>query len=205
MMQYVKNKKLMSLLAVLLMSVGVLLWNATNPATGKTANSGVAATSTGIAVVNVGVSTSTNATVVDVVDGDTIDAQIDDTPDRVYRVRLLGVNTPETVDPGRPVQCYGKEASSFAKKTLGGQRIKLEGDPEADEYDKYGRLLRNIYLADGTDFNAELVSQGYAQAYVSFPQNADRKAELRRLESEAKEAKRGVWDPAVCPAPFVAK
>jgi len=118
---------------------------------------------------------------------------------------LLGVNTPETVDPGRPVQCYGKEASSFAKKTLGGQRIKLEGDPEADEYDKYGRLLRNIYLADGTDFNAELVSQGYAQAYVSFPQNADRKAELRRLESEAKEAKRGVWDPAVCPAPFVAK
>lgn len=140
----------------------------------------------------------TNALVVRVVDGDTVDVKLDAEPNKQYRVRLLGVNTPETVDPRRPVQCFGKEASDFTKKTLNDKRIRLEADPQADERDKYDRLLRNIYLEDGTDFNALLIIDGYAQAYVSFPQNPQRKTELRRLESEAKAAGRGLWAPGAC-------
>lgn len=140
----------------------------------------------------------TNAVVVRVVDGDTLDAKLDSEPTKEYKVRLLGVNTPETVDPRRPVQCFGKEASDFTKHTLNGKRIWLRADPQADERDKYGRLLRNVYLEDGTDFNALLISQGYAYAYVSFPQDPARKTELRRLESEAKAAGRGLWAPGVC-------
>lgn len=141
---------------------------------------------------------STNAFVVRVVDGDTLVAKLDNAGSEV-KVRLLGINTPETVDPRRPVECYGKQASDFAKNLLQNQRVKLEADPEADEIDKYGRLLRNIYLADGTDVNAEMIRQGYAYAYVSFPQNAKRKAYLRSLESQARQNERGLWDPNTCP------
>ncbi len=140
----------------------------------------------------------TNATVVRVVDGDTIDVKLDTEPAKEYKVRLLGVNTPETVDPRRPVQCFGKQASDFTKHALNGKRIKLEADPQADERDKYDRLLRNVLLEDGTDFNALLIKDGYAQAYVSFPQNPARKVELRKLESEAKAAGAGMWAPGAC-------
>ncbi|MDD5438237.1 MAG: thermonuclease family protein [Patescibacteria group bacterium] len=140
----------------------------------------------------------TNALVVRVVDGDTIDVKLDSEPEKEYKVRLLGVNTPETVDPRRPVQCFGHEASDFTKASLNGKRIWLAADSQADERDKYGRLLRNVYLDDGTDFNAKLVSQGYAYAYVSFPQDPARKAEIRRLETEAKTEKRGLWAPGAC-------
>jgi len=142
---------------------------------------------------------ATNALVIKVVDGDTISAKLDSEPDKEVKIRFLGVNTPETVDPRRPVECFGKEASDFTKHLLTNQRVNLLSDPEADEVDKYGRLLRNVYLADGTDINAELVRQGFANAYVSFPQNDARKAELRALEAEAKENQRGLWNPANCP------
>ncbi len=143
-------------------------------------------------------STSTNALVTKVVDGDTIHAILDSEPGKDVKVRFLGVNTPETVDPRRPVECFGKQASDFTKSLLANQRALLVADPEADEVDKYGRLLRNVYLADGTDVNAELIRQGYAYAYVSFPQNAERKAYLRSLEAEARENQRGLWNPEIC-------
>ncbi|MDD5725975.1 MAG: thermonuclease family protein [Patescibacteria group bacterium] len=155
-------------------------------------------TSTAAATSTQATKIQTNAAVVRVVDGDTIDVKLDAEPNKEYKVRLLGVNTPETVDPRRPVQCFGKEASDFTKHTLNGKRIKLEADPQADERDKYDRLLRNIFLEDGTDFNALLVKDGYAQAYVSFPQNPARKVELRKLESEAKAAGAGMWAPGAC-------
>ncbi len=145
------------------------------------------------------ISSSTNALVFRVVDGDTLVARLDKGGVEA-KVRLLGINTPETVDPRRPVECFGKQASDYAKKLLSGQRVQLVADPEADEIDKYGRLLRNVYLADGTDFNAEMIRQGYAYAYVSFPQNAERKAYLRSLEAEARENLRGLWNPSICPS-----
>jgi len=142
--------------------------------------------------------TTTNAVVVHVVDGDTIDATMDGSTNKI-RIRLLGVNTPEVVDPRKPVQCFGKEASAFAKSVLTiGRRIRLDADPQADDIDKYGRSLRNIILEDGTDFNAELVREGYAYAYLSFPLNAQRKTELKRLQNEAEQAQRGLWNPKTC-------
>ena len=140
---------------------------------------------------------TTNALVVKVVDGDTIEARIDGQQD-LAKVRLLGINTPESVDPRRPVQCFGKEASNFVKQLMEGKRIALREDVQADDRDKYGRLLRNILLEDGTDVNALLIKEGYAYAYVSFPLNKERKAEMRRLEQEAKTAKRGLWSPETC-------
>lgn len=134
----------------------------------------------------------TNATIVHVVDGDTFDAELDGVGK--VRIRMLGVNTPETVDPRKTVECFGKDASDYTKSVLGGEsRVRLDADAEADERDKYGRLLRNVVLADGTDLNAKLVADGYAYAYTSFPLAPERKVELTRLQQEAKEAKRGLW------------
>lgn len=149
-------------------------------------------------IIQVAHSTSTNAAVIHVVDGDTIDATLDSEPTTKYRIRLLGVNTPETVDPRKTVECFGKQASDFSKSKLSSKRVRLESDPQADERDKYDRLLRNVYLEDGTDFNAMLVEQGYAYAYLSFPLNADRKTQLRKLEAQAKAAGRGLWAAGVC-------
>jgi len=158
----------------------------------QTTSTAVSATTTQAAKIQ------TNALVVKAVDGDTLDVKLDAEPAKEYKIRLLGVNTPETVDPRRPVQCFGKEASDFTKKTLNGKRIRLDSDPQADERDKYDRLLRNVFLEDGTDFNALLVSEGYANAYVSFPQNPARKVELRKLESQAKAAGKGLWALGAC-------
>jgi micrococcal nuclease len=136
----------------------------------------------------------TNATVTKVVDGDTIDVRFD--IGDVARVRLLGVNTPETVDPRKPVECFGKEASAFTKGLLEGKQIRLDADPQADERDVYGRLLRNVITEDGSDVNMLLVQQGYAYAYLSFPLDPARKKQLSDVEKEAKEAKRGLWGDA---------
>ena len=141
-------------------------------------------------------STTTNALVIRAVDGDTVEAKLDSGEE--VKVRLLGVNTPESVDPRRPVECFGKEASKHTASLVGGKRVRLEADPQADEVDKYGRLLRNIFLEDGADVNASLVRDGYAYAYLDFPLNKQRKVELARLQDEAEAAKRGLWNPEIC-------
>jgi len=138
-----------------------------------------------------------NAMVEKVVDGDTLEAKLDD-EGKIFKIRLLGINTPETVDPRRPVECFGKEASNKMKELLTGKRIRLEADPQADERDKYGRLLRNAFLEDGTDINAFMVREGYAYAYLSFPLDAKRKKELKKLQEDAKMAQRGLWNPESC-------
>jgi micrococcal nuclease len=142
-------------------------------------------------------STSTNALAIRGVDGDTIEVRLDGMNESV-KVRLLGVDTPESVDPRKEVQCFGKEASAYTASLVEGRRIRLEADPKADEVDKYGRLLRNIILPDGTDLNAALVRDGYAYAYLSFPLDPYRKAELTRLQEDAKAAQRGLWSPVTC-------
>lgn len=139
----------------------------------------------------------TNALVVNVIDGDTVEVKIDG-QDVIANVRLLGINTPESIDPRRPVQCFGKEASNFTKQLMAGKRVALHEDVQADDRDKYGRFLRNVLLEDGTDVNAMLIKEGYAYAYVSFPLNKERKAELRRLQEEASASKRGLWNVETC-------
>jgi len=151
----------------------------------------------------VAVSTSTttiktNATVVDVIDGDTIDVILDGETDKM-RIRFLGINTPETVDPRKPVQCFGKEASARMHALLdGGKRVRLDEDPQADNIDMYGRLLRNVIAEDGTDINASMVADGYAYSYLFFPLTPARKAELKKLENDARLSQRGLWSPATC-------
>ena len=110
------------------------------------------------------------------------------------RVRLIGVATPETKHPSKPVEQFGKEASAFTRKMVEGKRIRLEYDPSnaaRGHKDQYGRTLAFIFLEDGTLLNAEIIRQGYGHAYTQFP--FSRMEEFRRLESEAREARRGLW------------
>jgi micrococcal nuclease len=121
--------------------------------------------------------------VVRVVDGDTL------VLDGGERVRLIGVNTPETKDPRRPVEYFGKEASAFVRRVAEGKRARLEYDQE--RADRYGRTLAYVYLEDGTFLNAEIIRQGYGHAYTRFPfRYAD---EFRAYEREARENNRGLW------------
>jgi micrococcal nuclease len=115
------------------------------------------------------------------------------------KIRLLGMNTPESVDPRRPVQCFGKEASHHTKDLVEGKVVLLIDDPKADDRDKYGRWLRNVVRKDDSlDLNATLVAEGYANAYLSFPLDGKRKAQIRQLEQEAKINERGLWSPSTC-------
>ncbi len=125
-----------------------------------------------------------------VVDGDTLLLGTGE------RVRLLGVNTPETVHPKKPVEAFGKEASAFTRRVVEGKLVRLEFDPLSsrrnDGKDRYSRTLAYVFLQDGTHLNAEIIRQGYGFAVSSSPplkyQN-----EFRRLEREAREQRRGLW------------
>lgn len=158
------------------------------------------ASTTQTAMIPLGVTSSTiqlNAVVMRGVDGDTLEVKLD-TQIAEEKVRLLGVNTPESVDPRRQVECFGKEASAFTRALTEGRRVELREDPEADRIDKYGRLLRNVYLEDGTDVNLRLVSEGYAYAYLDFPLNKSRKAELAQAQKQAELKGLGLWSSSTC-------
>ena len=98
-----------------------------------------------------------------VVDGDTIKVDIGGT---IETVRMIGVDTPEIKDPRKTVQCFGKEASAKTKELLENQMVKLEADKTQNDKDKYGRLLRYIYLENGTFINKKLIEEGYAFEYT---------------------------------------
>jgi micrococcal nuclease len=129
-----------------------------------------------------------------VIDGDTIDVEKDGA--RV-RVRLIGVDTPETVDPRRLVQCFGKEASDKARELLEGKLVRLENDPSQGLYDKYDRMLAYVYLPDGTLFNSVMISEGYAHEYTyRLPYRYQK--EFKAAERVAREKKMGLWADGVC-------
>lgn len=123
-----------------------------------------------------------------VVDGDTIEVNMDGL---VERVRLIGIDTPETQEPNSPVECFGAVASNFAHQLMDGKSVRLEADPINTNRDRYDRLLRYVYLADGSLFNAEIIKQGYGFAYLNFP--FTKKEEFRQYQVEAREAGRGLW------------
>lgn len=125
------------------------------------------------------------ARVTSVVDGDTIQVEINGIPETV---RLLGVDTPETVHPFKPVEKWGKAASDFSKTQLLNQEVRLEYD--LTKRGKYGRLLAYVYIGD-QHFNAELIRQGYAFAYLSYPFQF--REEFRQLELEAQRLQLGLW------------
>lgn len=124
-----------------------------------------------------------------VVDGDTIDVSIDG---NIERLRLIGINTPETVDPRKPVECFGVEASNKAKEVLAGKKVILESDPSQGEFDKYDRLLRYVFLEDGTNFNLLMIKEGYAYEYTyDIPYKYQ--VEFKQAQKEAELAKAGLW------------
>ena len=129
-----------------------------------------------------------NATVVRVVDGDTVDFDIEGTKERV---RLIGIDTPETKKPDTPVQCYGPEASAFTASLLPeGTWVHLERDVEAR--DKYGRLLAYVYLTDGTFVNLAIVRGGYAHL-LTIPPNVAHADEFVTAARSAEAQDAGLW------------
>ena len=122
------------------------------------------------------------------IDGDTIDVDLNG---KIESVRFIGADTPETHDPRKPVQCYGPEAAAHTKALLEGKDVRLAADPGDSDRDKYGRLLRYVYLPDGTLVNAELIQDGWAFAYVVFP--FSKIDDFRALQTQAQAAGRGLW------------
>ncbi len=144
------------------------------------------------------------ATIVRVVDGDTVVARVDAiTPGpgagqvsvgEEYSVRLIGIDTPETVKPGTPVECFGKEASRATTDLLEGAAVRMVMD--VYDRDRYDRLLRYIYM-DQEMANARLVVNGYASAYT-YPPDVRHADLFVRLQREARENVRGLWSPDTC-------
>jgi micrococcal nuclease len=123
-----------------------------------------------------------------VVDGDTVQVTLDG---RRERVRYIGVDTPESVKPGTPVQCYAHRAGAFNSRLVAGERVRLVTD--AERRDRYGRLLAYVYRErDGLFVNAELVRRGYART-LTIPPNVAHAAQFRKLTSAARRAGRGLW------------
>ena len=121
-----------------------------------------------------------------VIDGDTIEVNLDGATEDV---RYIGVDTPETVKPGTPVQCFGKEASAFNHELVEGREVRLEFDRELR--DVYGRLLAYVFVGDHF-VNAELVEGGYARTLEIEP-NTSRAEQLGELEDVAGAAGLGLW------------
>ncbi len=137
-----------------------------------------------------------------VVDGDTLIIRRDgEPPGAKTTVRLIGVDTPETVHPSKPIERYGKEAAAFLKREVEGKEVRLLTDAGTASKDRYGRdLLYVRRVPDGWFANLEIIRQGYGHAYTRFPFGL--MTEFRRAEIEAKTAKRGLWaDPASPPSP----
>lgn len=121
-------------------------------------------------------------------DGDTVQVRMNGSPETI---RFVGVDTPETHDPRKAVQCYGKAASEYTKQLIGTQPVRLEADPLSTNRDRYNRLLRYVYLPDGRLVQAEIIKNGYGFAYTSFP--FTRSDEFKSYETEARTGNRGLW------------
>lgn len=119
-----------------------------------------------------------------IIDGDTVELINGE------RLRYIGMDTPEEVDPRKPLQCYAKEAAAENEKLISGQKITFYKDVSVQ--DKYGRWLGFVYLDDGTFVNLELVKQGYAFAYPYIP-DTSKKSEFKAAENQAKQNKLGLW------------
>lgn len=132
--------------------------------------------------------------VVDVVDGDTIKVTINS---ETKTLRLIGLDTPETLDPRKPVQCFGKEASQKAKELLLNKKVKLEVDTTQDNLDKYGRLLRYVWLEDGTLYNEKMIKDGYAHEYT-YETAYKYQSQFKLAQKEAQDNQRGFWAVDTC-------
>ncbi|MEX0881599.1 MAG: thermonuclease family protein [Candidatus Saccharimonadales bacterium] len=122
------------------------------------------------------------------IDGDTVAVNMNGSNEII---RMIGVDTPETHRPNTPVQCYGPQAADYIKRLIGKSRVRLQADPLNTNRDRYDRLLRYVYLPDGTLVEEKLISEGYGFAYTLFPyQRID---DFKGFEAVAKAAGKGLW------------
>jgi micrococcal nuclease len=133
-------------------------------------------------------------TVIRVVDGDTIHVFLDNND---VTIRMIGIDTPETVDPRKPVQCFGKEASNHARQLLNGATVYLEIDDSQGDYDKYNRLLSYIWMADGRMFNQVMIAEGYAFEYT-YNRPYKYQAQFKDAQRNAQAQQLGLWAPTTC-------
>ncbi len=132
-----------------------------------------------------------------VIDGDTYQVTKDGKKDTI---RVIGINSPETVDPRKPVECFGKEASARAKSVLTDKKVRLEADDSQGNTDKYGRLLRYIFTEKGTDVGLWLIKDGYAYEYTyNIPYKYQSK--YKDAQSQANSNKLGLWADNACVTP----
>ena len=129
--------------------------------------------------------------VVNAVDGDTIDIDIADGEREFTRIRLLGVDTPETKHPSKGVMYYGPEAAEFTRGLVEGEPVAVYLDEGGETRGYYGRLLAYVQLEDGRFLNEVLLSEGYAEAELRFEHSLYNK--YQRLEAAAKSAGKGMW------------
>jgi len=122
------------------------------------------------------------------VDGDTITVNMNGHEEKV---RFVGVDTPETHKPNAPVQCFGPAAAAFTKTTIGSHQVRLVSDSQSTDRDRYNRLLRYVYLPDGTNVNEALIQGGYGFYYPYFP--FTKSDEFAAAQATAMAAHKGLW------------
>lgn len=131
------------------------------------------------------------AQVVYVVDGDTADIRLDS--GKQIRVRILGIDTPETVKPNTPVQCWAPEASDWAHSVLDGAWVTAVSDPVAGDVDRYGRALRYLMLGNGTNYSELAAENGMARSYIYDHQQLTYTDAVADAEQHARTAGLGLW------------
>lgn len=133
--------------------------------------------------------------VVKVLDGDTIEIE---RYGKLETVRLIGIDTPETVDPRKPVQCFGLQASDNSKVLMTGKSVRIEADPLVGERDKYNRLLAYVWLDGNRLVNQLLVRDGFAHEYTYRSQSYKYQIQFKQAEAAAREAGVGLWAADTC-------
>lgn len=129
-----------------------------------------------------------------VVDGDTLGVEINGV---VEKIRLIGVDTPETKKPNTPVQCFGKEATNYTTSLVLGKNVQVVADPSQAKVDKYGRMLAYIFTEDGMFLNKKLIEDGYAYEYTyNVPYQYQK--EFKAAQQQASSLLKGLWSPETC-------
>lgn len=134
------------------------------------------------------------STITSVVDGDTIRVAVGT---QIKTIRLIGIDTPETKDPRKPVQCFGNEATNRMNQLVENKQVYLESDPTQGELDKYGRLLRYVILPDGSNVNLQMISDGYAFEYT-YRVPYKYQSEFKAAQRDADLNQRGLWASSTC-------
>jgi|GEM_PF-1728812 len=129
-----------------------------------------------------------------VVDGDTVKAMVDG---KEESIRIIGMDSPESVDPRKTVQCFGVEASSKANEFLSSKWIQLESDSSQGNRDKYNRLLRYVWFDKGTDFGRRMIEEGYAHEYT-YNTPYSKQTQYKSTYKIAQNSKKGLWSPSTC-------